>query len=93
MKKIAAFLLSIFMLFQAGPAIASIFSPTINILVIDEEKSEDKEETGKKEQKKEFPDYSGYNAEFTSRLMAAFHHIEKMPVFPWLEKLSPPPNR
>jgi len=93
MKKIAFILLLIFTAVQAGPAIASLISPSSVIFMMDEEKSEDKhKQDNKKESKK---------ASLRQVLLAAIVNPQssfsdrrsaKILPPPFLEKVSPPPN-
>ena len=46
MKKIAAILLLIFTLVQAGPAVTALFSESTTIFIVDEEKADEKIEIG-----------------------------------------------
>lgn len=91
MKKIAAILLFLFALVQAGPAVYSLFSETSTVFVTDEEKSEDKSESEKKD-KKDFIAYTTISGEFSHLINTAFHLAEKIHPSPCLEKLTPPPN-
>jgi hypothetical protein len=91
MKKIAAILLFLFALVQAGPVICSLFSETCSVFVMDEEKSEEKDENEKKEKKK-FTAFTGISGHFSHEINTAFHLAEQIQPSPCLEKLTPPPN-
>ena len=91
MKKIAAILLFLFALVQAGPAVASLFTETHSVFVMDEEKSEDKTEWEKKD-KKDCTAFARISCWFSHAINTAFHLAEKIQAFPCLEKLTPPPN-
>ncbi len=91
MKKIAAILLFLFALVQAGPAVSALFSNSTIVFMVDEEKSEEKIEEIKKD-KKEVPFVSKQSLELTHQISTALHVAEKIQAFPCLEKLTPPPN-
>lgn len=91
MKKIAAILLFLFALVQAGPAITALFSPSTVVFIVDEEKSEEKIEEIKKD-KKEIPFVANQSLEFSHQINTALHVAEKIQAAPCLEKLTPPPN-
>jgi hypothetical protein len=91
MKKIAAILLFIFTLVQAGPAVAALFSDSTTVFIVDEEKNNEKIEDAKKE-KKESP-YIGYRSlGLSHQISTALHVAEKIQAAPCLEMLTPPPN-
>jgi hypothetical protein len=92
MKKIAAILLFVFAFVQAGPVVASLFSPHVSCFIADEEKGEDKTETDKKDAKKDFAGYTSQVNEFSHQSAIALHLAKKMMAPPCLEKLTPPPN-
>jgi len=92
MKSLAAILLFLFVLVQAGPAVSALFSDSTRIFMVDEEKGEKKIEEIKKSIK-EFPFTLHQSLEFshqinTAMLLAA----EKIQAPPCLEELTPPPN-
>ena len=91
MKKIAAILIFVFALLQAGPLMSAFFSDTCYVLVIDEEKGEHKTKIEKKHTK-DFLATSLLSAEYTNLSNTAFQVAEKIRLFPCLEKLTPPPN-
>ncbi len=92
MKKIAVILLLIFGLVQAGPAVASLFSPSVSIFMADEEKESEKNAAEKKDTKKDFTIYSSHLTGFNERVSTAVHLSEKVCPAPCIEKVSPPPN-
>lgn len=92
MKKIAAILLFIFTLVQAGPAVASLFSPSVSMFIADEEKGEEKSSEEKKSSKKDFTIYTQQVTEFNEQVITAVHLAEKVHPAPCIEKVSPPPN-
>jgi hypothetical protein len=91
MKKIAALLIFIFALVQAGPAIIALFSQSSTDFVVDEEKADDKIEEIKK-YKKEISFIPSQSIEFSHEISTALHLAEKIQAPPCLEKLTPPPN-
>lgn len=91
MKKIAVILLFLFTLVQAGPAVSAMFSDTITVFIVDEEKSAEKIEVDKKD-KKENPYEIYYSLELSHQISIALHVAEKIQASPCLEKLTPPPN-
>ena len=91
MKKIAAILLFLFALIQAGPAVTAFFSTSSVVFMVDEEKSDEKIEEGKKD-KKEIPFAAYQSLELSHQISTALHLAEKIQVPPCLEKLTPPPN-
>lgn len=91
MKKTATILLFLFTLVQAGPAVASLFTGASSVFVMDEEKSEDKTETEKKE-KKDFTFYTRIAGNRSRSTALAFHPGEHIGPYPCLEKPTPPPN-
>lgn len=91
MKKIAATLLFLFAFVQAAPAVCSFFKNTSSVFVMDEEKSEDKTETEKKE-KKDFKAFVRIAIRFSHDVNTAIHLTEKIRPYPCLEKFIPPPN-
>lgn len=91
MKKIASILLFLFALVQAWPAITSLFSPSTVVFMVDEEKSDEKNDETKKA-KKEIPFVVHQSIEFSHQISTALHAAEKIQAPPCLEKLTPPPN-
>lgn len=91
MKKIAAILLLIFTLVQAGPAVTALFSESTTVFMVDEEKAEEKIEETKKTEK-EIPFVTNQSIEFSHQIDIALHLAEKIQAPPCLEKLTPPPN-
>jgi hypothetical protein len=91
MKKIAAIMLFLFALVQAGPAITALFSPSTTVFMIDEEKGDEKVEEIKKD-KKEITFGAQQSLEFSHQISTALHAAEKIQAPPCLEKLTPPPN-
>jgi hypothetical protein len=93
MKKIASFILIIFTLVQATPALEHLFHNSSDIVFsIDEENSADKKVSA---DKKEIKDYQliAYSVKIESlKTTVAFHEAEKIQAPPCLEKLIPPPN-
>jgi hypothetical protein len=92
MRKIAGILLLIFTLVQAGPAIASFFSPSVAIFITDEEAGEDKPGSEKKDSKKDFTTFNQQVGGFNKQVSIAVHLTEKVSPAPCIEKVSPPPN-
>jgi hypothetical protein len=91
MRRIAAILLFVFGTVQVAPAVCAFFSPVSSVFIVDEEKADEKVETGKKD-KKDNP-FILQNTDELSRLVTvAFHLAEKIYPSPCLEKLTPPPN-
>ena len=86
MKKIAAILLFIFALVQAGPAVSALFSNSTTVFIVDEEKSEENIEKIKSNKKE--PLFVIENSLELSHQIS----IEKIQASPCLEKLTPPPN-
>lgn len=91
MKRIAALLLIIFTLVQAGPAIASLFTENTVVFLIDEEKDTDKNESEKKI-KKYCSVFSRHLSAFNQKNNVAFHLAEKIQISPVLEMPTPPPD-
>jgi hypothetical protein len=91
MKKIAAILLFIFTLTQAGPAVTSFFSDPAVVFVVDEEKGGEQNETEKKE-KNDYPFVDSATYELSFKINTALHVAEKILTPPSLEKPTPPPN-
>lgn len=91
MKKIAAILLFLFTLVQAGPAFTTLFSDSTTVFILDEEKSSEKTEEEKKD-KKEIFFLSYQSLELSHQISTALHVAEKIQASPCLEKLTPPPN-
>ena len=91
MKKIAIILLFIFALVQVVPAVSSLFTPSSTVLVIDEEKGDQKPETEKKD-KKDYSTISFCSENLSNLINIAFHQAEKIYPSPCLEKPTPPPN-
>jgi Na+-transporting methylmalonyl-CoA/oxaloacetate decarboxylase gamma subunit len=91
MKKIAAILLFLFTLVQAGPAISTLFADEAVVFIVDEDKNGDKAEIEKKE-KKEYAATALIINELSQKINTAFHLAEKIYASPCLEKLTPPPN-
>ena len=91
MKKIAAILLFLFALVQAGPAVTSLFSSSATVFMVDEEKGDEKNE-GTKKDKKETPFVAYQSVELSNQINTALHVAEKIQASPCLEKLTPPPN-
>jgi hypothetical protein len=92
MKKIAAILLFLFALVQAGPVICSLYSETSSVFVMDKEKSEDNKDETEKKDKKNFTAFTGISGHFSHEINTAFRLAEQILPFPCLEKLTPPPN-
>lgn len=91
MKKIAAILLFLFALVQAGPAVTTLFSTSTAVFMVDEEKSDEKIEETKKD-KKESSFVAYQSLELSHQIITALHLAEKIQASPCLEKLTPPPN-
>jgi len=91
MKKIAAILLFLFALVQAGPAVSALFSSSSVVFIVDEEKCDDKIEETKKD-KKETSFVACQSLELSHQISIALHVAEKIQAPPCLEKLTPPPN-
>lgn len=92
MKRIAAILLIIFALVQAGPAVQTLVNPDqVSLFIVDEEKNNVKED-----QAKSFKSFCSAN-HFAFLLVAsksANHFItsERLSVSPYLGNHTPPPN-
>lgn len=93
MKKIASFILIIFTLVQATPALQRLFRNTSDIVfTIDEENSIDKKSTADKKENKDYH-LIAYSVKIESlKTAVAFHEAEKIQAPPCLEKFTPPPN-
>lgn len=91
MKKIAVILFLVFAAVQVAPALCSLFSQATSVFMVDEEKSEDKNESEKKT-KKDYTAFADYTTGFSHKLNTAFLLAEKILSSPCLEKLTPPPN-
>lgn len=91
MKKIAAILLFIFALTQAGSVLSTYLSDSSYVLVADEEKADMKNDKAIKE-KKDFTSYNEVCFEYSHLSNTAFHLAEKIHLPPSLEELTPPPN-
>ncbi|MBL7702341.1 MAG: hypothetical protein JNM14_08830 [Ferruginibacter sp.] len=92
MKKIAAILLIIFTLVQAGQLYYSLSGDTTIVFVADEEKSPEKPDTDKKTEKKDYLSYHNIELGFTHNLNTAFHNAENFKHPPCLEMPTPPPD-
>lgn len=92
MKRIAAILLIIFTLVQAGPAVQTLVNPEkVSLFIVDEEKNNIKED-----QAKSFKSFCSAN-NFAILLLAArpFNHLivdEQLSISPYLGNHTPPPN-
>lgn len=91
MRKIAVILLVLFALVQAGPAVTALFSPSVPVFLVDEEKADDKTETEQK-LKKDYTCFADHITAFSRELNTAFHLAEKILAAPCIEKNTPPPN-
>lgn len=91
MKKTAFIFLFIFTLVQALPVVNALFNDSTIVLLIDEEKGEDKKETEIKD-KKEFGHYALASSGYSQKMNTAIHIAEAILPSPCLEKLTPPPN-
>jgi archaellum component FlaF (FlaF/FlaG flagellin family) len=92
MRKIAAILLIIFSLVQAGQLYSSLFTETTTVFMADEEKSPEKMETEKKADKKDYLSYNIMGLSFTRHTNTAFHNAENFKHPPCLEMQTPPPD-
>jgi hypothetical protein len=93
MKKIAFFILFVFTLVQAVPAIQSLFNVNNGIVFnIDEEKGDEKNEPNEKKEKKYNSIYSLFVKAISAKAKITIHLAEKIYLSPCLEKLTPPPN-
>jgi hypothetical protein len=92
MKKIAAILLIIFTLVQAGQLYCSVFTETTAVFMADEEKGPDKMETEKKADKKDYISYNSMALGFTRHINTAFQNAENFKHPPCLEMHTPPPD-
>lgn len=94
MKKIALFILILFAAVQTIPAVQSFFSESKALIFnVDEEKNTDKTAAADEiKEKKEYPSYDILSANFTNKLVTAFHLAEAILPFPCVEKPTPPPN-
>lgn len=92
MKKIAFIFFLIFTLVQAGPAIASLFSPHQVVFMVDEEKNEDKSKSDIKDGKKYLS--RPYSFSFYQRICSSGwpQPDEDIHPSPCLERVCPPPN-
>ena len=86
MKKIAALLFFIFILVQAGLTIGSLYSGTISVCMVNEEKTDEKTD------EKENTVSQFQSSELFHRISTAPPVAEKILTAPCLEKLIPPPN-
>jgi hypothetical protein len=91
MKKVAFIFLVVFTLVQALPVVNVLFNDSTIVLLIDEEKGEDKKETELKD-KKEFSHYALTSTGYSEKMNTAIHIAEAILPCPCLEKLTPPPN-
>ncbi|OSZ80962.1 hypothetical protein CAP36_06910 [Chitinophagaceae bacterium IBVUCB2] len=91
MKKIAAILLLIFALVQAGPAIISLFSDATIVFIVDEEKGSEKIDEDKKD-KKENPYVLFQSLELSHQVSTALNLAESLQASPFVKKPTPPPN-
>ena len=93
MKGIAFFILIVFTLVQAAPAIQSLIKLNNEIVFnIDEEKTGENTDTNEKKEKKDFSLLSLVAKAASSKVSITFHLAEKIYLSPCLEKLTPPPN-
>lgn len=91
MRKIAVIFLVMFSLVQAGPAVTALFSPSVPVFLVDEEKADEKTETEQK-LKKDFTVFADHVSALSRQLNTAFHLAEKILAAPCIEKNTPPPN-
>ncbi|HNU87760.1 MAG TPA: hypothetical protein PKJ94_05705 [Ferruginibacter sp.] len=92
MRKIATILLVIFALVQAGPVCCTLFSETTAIFIADEEKAQEKKETDKKTEKKDYIAFQNQLPGQGNLINTSFHRSENIQLPPYLEKQNPPPN-
>lgn len=91
MKIIAFIFLFIFSLVQVLPAADAVCNQSSVVLLIDEERGDDKKE-GDTKVKKEFLHHFKQLSGFNQRINTAIHLAEKIHPSPCLEQLVPPPN-
>lgn len=91
MRKTAFILFLLFAFVQAAPAVTALFSDSVPVFMVDEEKADDKTETDQK-LKKDYTVFTHQLAGFSRKLNTAFHLAEKILASPCIEKNTPPPN-
>lgn len=91
MNKTAVILLLLFGLVQVAPAVYTLFTETITVFVIDEEKSEEKIESESKVTS-DFLVHEDLNDRFSAGLFTFFQETSFFYSSPSLEKATPPPN-
>jgi hypothetical protein len=92
MKKIALIFLIVFSLVQVMPAITALYADNTTIFMVDEEKSEEKNQSTESKDKKIFSEFQSIAKEYSHKLNTALHVAEKIDSSPLLEKPTPPPN-
>jgi hypothetical protein len=95
MKRIAAFILIIFTLVQAAPAMQCLFNKfcAVPFSIDEEENGMDKKIENTKKENKDYHPFISYSVKVVSlKTSVAFHEAEKIFPFPCLKKLTPPPN-
>jgi hypothetical protein len=93
MKKIAIFILFVFTMVQAGPAIQSLFNLDNGIVFnIDEEKGDEKTESNEKKEKKDNSIHYLFVKAISAKTKITIHLAEKIHPYPCLDKFTPPPN-
>lgn len=91
MKKTAAILLLLFGLVQVAPAVYTLFTETITVFSIDEEKAEEKMESENKVTS-DFLVHEDLNDRFSAVLFTFFQEAHFLYSSPSLEQATPPPN-
>jgi Na+-transporting methylmalonyl-CoA/oxaloacetate decarboxylase gamma subunit len=84
MKKIAFIFLLVFSLVQVMPAITALYADSIAIFMVDEEKSEEKNQSTESKDKKIFSEFPGIAKEHSHKLNTALHLAEKINPSPFL---------
>lgn len=92
MKKVAAILLLIFALVQAGPVVCSFFSSNVSVFMADEEKGPEKTDLEKKNTKKDYLACYLPISQDSVLLKKGYHISEDIHLSPAQEKPTPPPN-
>lgn len=91
MRKTAAILLFLFGLVQVAPAVYALFTETIAVFAIDEERAEEKMESENKVTS-DFMGHEELNDLFSAALITFFQDAHFFYSSPRLEKATPPPN-
>jgi hypothetical protein len=92
MKKIAFAFFLIFSLVQVMPAMKALYPDNSTIFMVEDEKSQEKNQNSETKEKKIFSEFPGIADELSHKLNTALHVADKIHPFPCLEKFTPPPN-